>query len=118
VTFDPSEFLRLSNELGQQIDDEAKLRSAIGRAYYSVMLRTRQGLGITGKRHIHNRVINSLRKIDRAAGDQLAKLESLRGVADYEMTVIDPMQQDWPRNWRIASGFAAHISRRLARRGY
>ena len=118
MTFDPNEFLRLSDELGQDIVDEAKLRTAIGRAYYSVMLRTRQGLGITGKRHIHDRVIKSLRKVDKAAGDQLAKLESLRGVADYEMTVIDPMHQDWLRNWRIASGFAAHISQRLARRGY
>ena len=117
MTFDPNEFLRLADELGQHTNDEAKLRVAIGRAYYSVMLRTRKGLGVTGKRNIHNRVIVSLRKVDKAAGDQLAKLETLRGVADYELTVIDPTHQDWPRNWRIASGFAAHISGRLARRG-
>jgi len=118
VTFDPHEFLRIANELGQHIDDEAKLRAAIGRAYYSVMLRARAGLGVTGSRNIHSRVISSLRKIDRAAGDQLDKLESLRGVADYELTVIDPMQRDWPSNWQMASSFATHISSRLARRGF
>lgn len=118
MTFDPNDFLRLAEELGQNTNDEAKLRAAIGRAYYSVMLRARSGLHVTGRRHIHRNVIISLRKVDKAAGDQLDKLESLRGVADYELTVIDPTRRDWRRNWQLASGFASHILLRLARRGF
>jgi len=38
MTFNPNEFLRLANELARNTDDEASLRSAVGRAYYAVFL--------------------------------------------------------------------------------
>ena len=115
MTFDPSEFLRVANELGQHTDDEARLRTAIGRAYYAVMLRARERLGIRVRRRVHPIVISRLRSADRPAGDQLAKLETLRGVADYDLIVNDTPHQNWQHNWQVASNFASHILRRIDR---
>ena len=115
MTFDPREFLRVANELAQQTNDEAKLRSAIGRAYYAVMLCARERLGIRAQRRVHRLVISRLRSVDRAAGDQLAKLETLRGVSDYDLIIDDLTQKDWQSNWRVASNFASHILRRIER---
>ena len=115
MTFDPNDFLRIAYELGQEADDEAKLRTAVGRAYYAVFLRARERLGIRQRRYVHRLVIGALRRSDRAAGDQLDKLEQLRGFADYDLVVNDPIHQNWAQNWQTASSFASHIWRRLDR---
>ncbi len=73
MTFDPREFLRIANQLAQHNDDEASLRSAVNRAYYSVFLLARQKVGISGRRqHVHGDVLGALRRLDRPAADQLA----------------------------------------------
>ena len=116
MTFDPREFLRVAGQLAQHNDDEASLRSAVNRAYYSVFLLARDKLGLRGsQRHIHHQVIGKLKNADLAAGNQLDKLETLRGEADYELTVRDPLHRDWTSNWRSAANYAEHISRRLQR---
>lgn len=116
MTFDPSEFLRVANELAETVDDEARLRTAIGRAYYAVFLRARDKVGLRRhQRHIHGQVIGRLRDTDRSAADQLDKLETLRGEADYDLDVQDPLHNDWWTNWSSASQFATHILRRLNR---
>jgi uncharacterized protein (UPF0332 family) len=118
MTFDPGEFLRVAHELSQHNYDEASLRTAVNRAYYSVFLIARDKVGLRGsQRHIHGQVIGRLRPIDRAAADQLDKLETLRGEADYELMVEDPHHRDWKSNWTNARGFAAHILRRLQKLG-
>ena len=82
---DPRAFLDLANALADAIAaDEATLRTAVGRAYYSVFLQARDILGIRGRRNIHQRVIVALKRQGPAAGTQLEKLASLRGMADYE----------------------------------
>jgi hypothetical protein len=113
MTFNPREFLEVANELGQHTD-EARLRTAVGRAYYSVFLEARDKLGLGGQsRHIHGQVIGRLRDKDPAAGNQLDKLETLRGEADYQLRVRDPLHRNWRSNWRDALNYARHISRRL-----
>jgi uncharacterized protein (UPF0332 family) len=113
MTFDPTEFLRVANALAEH-SDEASLRTAVGRAYYSVFLQARERLGIRGqRRHIHGLVIAGLRRVDRKVGDQLDKLEKLRGTADYELEVEDPFHQDWHYNWRSAFNYATYVSKRL-----
>jgi uncharacterized protein (UPF0332 family) len=116
MTFNPSEFLRVANELALNTDDEASLRSAVSRAYYAVFLQARDCLGLHGhRRTIHGQVIGRLKSADRNAGDQLDKLEVLRGEADYELEVQDPLHRNWRSNWAIASSYAMYISRRLQR---
>lgn len=116
MTFEPSEFFRLANQLAQKTDDEASLRTAVGCAYYSVFLQAREKVGLRGQqRHIHGEVIGRLRRTDRAAADQLAKLEMLRGEADYELAVQNSLHRDWLANWESASHYATHILRRLQR---
>jgi uncharacterized protein (UPF0332 family) len=96
MTFDPSEFLRIANQLAQSTNDEASLRTAVNRAYYSVFLQAREKVGLRGhQRHIHGEVIGRLRRADRAAADQLDKLETLRGEADYELASQNPLHRDW-----------------------
>jgi hypothetical protein len=113
--FDPREFGALAERLAASPDaGEAELRTAVGRAYYAVFLQARDRLGIRGARNIHHRVIAALKHRDPAAGNQLARLEDLRGVADYEMIVADPFRSDWASNWAFAKAYAEHISRRLA----
>ena len=114
MSFDPNEFLRLAHAIARDSDDEARLRSAVGRAYYAVFLQARERLGLRGhRRKIHGLVIGRLKSVNRAAGDQLDKLETLRGEADYELEVQDPLHRDWRSNWASASSYAAYISRRL-----
>ena len=116
MTFDPADFLRVANELASEGHDEAFLRTAVGRAYYAVFLQAREFLGLRGqRRHIHNTVISRLKRTDFAAGTQLDKLETLRGQADYELLVEDPIHRDWHSNWNTASNYAQHILRRLQR---
>lgn len=116
MSFNPKEFLRLANDLASNVHDEASLRSAVGRAYYAAMLQAREQLGIPGhRRTIHRMVIGRLKRADRAAGDQLDKLETLRGEADYELVVQDPIHRDWLSNWGLASSYALNITRRLTK---
>jgi uncharacterized protein (UPF0332 family) len=116
MTFDPNEFLNVANKLAQNAQDEASLRTAVGRAYYSVFLQACEKLGIQGRRRrVHGFVIGRVRHNDPAAGNQLAKLEALRGEADYQLTVSDPLHRDWRSNWRQASNYAMHIVKRLQR---
>lgn len=115
MSFDPGEFLRLAEELAQGSNDEARLRTAVGRAYYATLLQARESLGIpqSRRRRIHGEVIGRLKGRDKAAGNQLDKLETLRGEADYEMVVDDPLHQNWISNWGLARNYAQHIMGRL-----
>ena len=73
----------------------------------------RDGLRVTGRRNVHQRVIGELRRADRVAADQLDRLRRLRGFADYETDVTDPLLADWGRNWRRARQFATLVLERV-----
>lgn len=96
MSFDGSEFLLLAQELAGKkkgvSTEEARLRSAISRAYYAAFLEARRFLrkrgtpGIFG-RQAHDNVINALlNDADpnyQSAGADLDVLRTLRRQADY-----------------------------------
>jgi uncharacterized protein (UPF0332 family) len=90
MAFNPLRWLELAAELGLR-DDEAALRTAVGRAYYAVWLATLASLVISGRyesregREDHRGVIRALRANRRgAAANHLQELARLRETADYE----------------------------------
>lgn len=116
VSFDPETFLDVAAFNAADTEDEARLRTAVGRAYYGSFLAAREKLGVrTHTGRVHREVIGSLKRRDPAAGNQLDKLEELRGLADYQLAVRDQAQQDWRRNWEMARQYAQHILNRIRR---
>jgi hypothetical protein len=113
VPFDPGQFFAIAETIASRAQSEAALRTAVGRAYYSVFLRARQALNVPGSRNVHNRVIAEVRRLDRPSEDSLGKLEELRIRADYDLDVEDPFFTDWEANWRKAKGFANFVMRRI-----
>ncbi len=102
--FDAFAFLSLARELAAHSGDEAKLRTAVGRAYYALFLVAREKTNVREKRGAHQTVINTLRRQSgsRAIADQLDRLRRLRHLADYDMFPADPTDRDWARNWSQA----------------
>ena len=95
--FDWYSYLKLANDLMDCDKDdpliEAKLRSAISRAYYSVFIPARNHLKDNGRRcpietPTHKWVINEYKtnsnKDWQVIGDQLDQLRGYRHKADYE----------------------------------
>ncbi len=113
--FNPLAFLDIARELGNGDREEAKLRTAVGRAYYALFLIARDKTGITGRRAVHTRVINALkkRKNYRSTADQLDALRRLRTVADYELLPSDHANRNWPGNWSEAHALVDRVLPRL-----
>jgi hypothetical protein len=110
----PLAFLRVAQELARQ-EDEAALRTAIGRAYYALFLSARDKTGVTSPRAVHTEVIRAVRKRPghRALADQLDALRRLRVVADYQLLPDDPTMRDWPSNWVKVQTLVDHILPKL-----
>lgn len=89
MPFDPLKWLTLANELAAR-DDEASRRTAIGRYYYAVFLKSRISLAYDGKLTPtghgtdHSAVARELKKRRASAGTALEGLARLREKADYE----------------------------------
>lgn len=111
---DPLEFLDLAQVLGSQ-EGEAELRTAVGRAFYAILLIAREKTGVRGRRKIYKRVRKTLakRRGYLSTAGQLAKLARLRYVADYELLPESEADRDWARNWSTAQDLANHILPRL-----
>ena len=110
MPFDPERFWRLANELAQSPADEARLRTAVGRAYYSIFLIARDNMKIPDTTEkVHGEVIWRLRNYRRAYGDQLAKLQRWRTNADYDMVVRRADFRDWPTAWKEAGDLAKRL---------
>jgi len=91
--FDPLDFLKLASELQGAGQDESKLRTSIGRAYFSVFLFSREWLKAKGwpfnnSGGDHGSAEQGLKKnVDRATGDMLGSLRRTnRGDADYDLS--------------------------------
>lgn len=98
MSFDWSEYLNLSQELAGQSTSpstqEAKLRSAISRAYYATFckarnhLRDKEGHTIPSGGEAHQYVQNQFKKggdkVRRKVGENLTRLHIHRKNADYE----------------------------------
>ena len=115
MVFDPIQFLQLAQNLANPATDEAKLRTAVGRAYYTAFLVARDKARITRRRAVHMKTSIALKKMHgyRTLGDKLQKLSRLRGVADYQLIPLDPAERDWEVNWSSASALASDIIPKL-----
>ncbi|MBI4788509.1 MAG: hypothetical protein HY782_15870 [Chloroflexi bacterium] len=84
-TFDPRDYFELAKELTEQNANEARVPTAINRAYYALFWLARKKAGTREKRGEHAKVVSRLRKMPglRAAADQLDTLRRLRELADY-----------------------------------
>jgi hypothetical protein len=115
-SFDPLDFLGLARELGNRNQDEASLRTAVGRAYYALFIIARDKLGFaTKKRAVHTLVTKELKKRKgyRSTADQFAALKRLRHAADYQMLPYDPADRDWQNNWSRTESLVNQILRKL-----
>lgn len=113
--FDPLAFLRVARELALPEGEEAKLRTAVGRTYYALFLIARERTGTRGRKNVHQRVINALRRrrAYRSTADQLDALRRLRVVADYQLLPENPADRDWTRNWSRAQALVDRVLPRL-----
>ena len=90
MAFEPLDWLDVAETLA--IGDEAARRTAIGRYYYALFLKSRITLAQSGLLNVrgddtdHRAVIAALRLNKRAAaGNALAQLRLLRNRADYDI---------------------------------
>lgn len=108
--FDPLKFLDLAYALGAQAESEAHLRAAVGRAYYALLLTARERLGIPpGHRRVHKKTLRAVRRVDKATGDKLGRLQGLRDEADYHLTPSRPEYGNWGQNWARAKGWVQDL---------
>lgn len=92
--FNLSEFLKLAEELGLAAQDEAKIRTAVCRAYYYAFLFSREWLRTKSMifhddGRDHGVAVRGLRQhVDFTTGSMLWSLHNTyRGEADYNLTV-------------------------------
>ena len=97
MVFDWSQYLVLAEELAEQKDNEAALRSAVSRAYYAAFCLAREHLLNTNMlfrsrlhrpRLSHQTVwLTYSRNVDRRIGMDGNRLRELRNLVDYEDVV-------------------------------
>ncbi|HAZ46829.1 MAG TPA: hypothetical protein DDW76_30770 [Cyanobacteria bacterium UBA11369] len=115
MTFNWSEYLNLAQELAQQTTDEAKLRSAISRAYYAAFIKSRnflqerEGLTIPTEnthKYVINQFKNSSDPVRIKIGRRLLRLRGFRNQADYDNTfplLVEKTQESLTLARRIIS---------------
>lgn len=83
--FDPADFLRLAEEMSA--GDEARLRTAVSRAYYAVFLLARQRFGVGDPTpEAHREVFRVLyRRRGPAVAARMRSLRRLRNASDYDL---------------------------------
>lgn len=113
--FSPYDFLVVAQELARDGADEAKLRTAVGRAYYAMFLIAREKLGVTTTVQVHREVIRVLTRRRKTLGDRFFDLFNLRQLADYELLPAHPRDQDWHINWARAQHLVALLHPALER---
>jgi uncharacterized protein (UPF0332 family) len=113
--FDPRRFLTLAESLAQT-DDEAQLRTAVGRAYYAVFLMARDRVGVPDTLEApHSAVRRALRQRGYfLVSNLLQELFDLRVAADYQLIPHLPSDEDWSDNWdkakELADDLLLHVS--------
>ena len=112
TAFDPLKFFNLAQELAKEEGDEAKLRTAVGRAYYALFLFAKEKTGARGN---HEQIIMTIKRRSgyKATGDQLGALHRLRIVADYQVVPIEEENKDWKDNWEKAQLLSERILPKL-----
>ena len=103
----PSDLLRLAQQLGQNTNDEVSIRSAVSRAYYAGLhaaeqtFPSRERMGnesshaeIISRATIHGKGLNPGRGSAAQIAIKLGKLRRLRNDADYAIGVPSITAQD------------------------
>lgn len=112
--FDPLKLYELAKELANRSNDEARLRTAVNRAYYSAFLIARgKARIIREKKRVHTEVIKDIKGQDSTAGSWLGALFRLRKVADYELVPVQSKDSDWLHNWSWALDTVEHLLPKL-----
>ncbi len=90
--FHPEIFLEIARKVKdfRDVDEQGKLRTAIGRAYYAAFLTTREYLRFRGftfeEKGQHQKVLDALDDLNQEyIKNQLFTLEKSRVVADYNL---------------------------------
>ena len=108
--FDPLRFLTVADELADGSSDEARLRTAAGRAYYALFLVALDKTGLSRKgKPSHKKVLDRVKKRDRGTGEKLGTLLRVRAAADYRVLLPDPRYPDWTTNWYLAKSLVKDI---------
>jgi len=85
--FSPFDFLNLAKDLIN--DNEAKIRTAISRAYYSSFLIARDTFSLSEKTpKVHRKVVSILYSRNPIVANQLHLLRRKRNFADYDTKVV------------------------------
>ena len=99
--FDPTDFLKVAEELSFATIDEAKLRTSICRSYFYAFLfsrewlKTNKGIIFSNKVDDHKLAHNGLKKyVNRTTRDLLSNLRrNYRNEADYNLTITIQQKQ-------------------------
>ncbi|HEX7575972.1 MAG TPA: hypothetical protein VF360_06285 [Candidatus Methanoperedens sp.] len=85
--FDPSDFLDLAREIGTK--NEARIRTAVGRAYYASFLAIRNAIAIEEKTpEVHRKVLSMLYTKNAVIATKLHYLRRQRNIADYDTKLV------------------------------
>ena len=85
--FIPSDFLDLAIELEK--NNEARIRTAIGRAYYASFLTARNAMAIEEKTpEVHKMVLSILYRKNPVIANKLHYLRHQRNIADYDTELV------------------------------
>jgi uncharacterized protein (UPF0332 family) len=86
--FNPIEFIVLARELLLPGDEEGRIRTAMGRAYYASFLIARDAVGINEKTSdVHRRVVSVLYRRNPVIANKLHLLRRQRNFADYDTRI-------------------------------
>lgn len=113
--FDSVRFFELAKELAQQTD-EARLRTAVGRAYYAAFLIAKTKTMVVQREGAHNEVrarLMSRPPRGKHLADKLRDLFELRNTADYELVPDDASRTNWWHNWERALLLAEYLIPKL-----
>lgn len=90
--FDPKDLLNFVEKIRgkSELQDEAGIRTAINRSYFSSMLKAKLHLENKGEifledEEIHKNVIEKIKEKDNFMGDKLNNLHDLRMQADFDL---------------------------------
>jgi len=85
--FNPSDFLDLARELGK--NNESRIRTVVGRAYYASFLTIRNVMAIEKKTsEVHRMVLSSLYRKNPVIANKLHYLRRQRNIADYDTELV------------------------------
>jgi hypothetical protein len=122
--FNPGNFYSQAKRMAVNATSETSLRTAVGRAYYSVYLRVRDHAKVVPLRHSNpkkrgetehvwtEQLLRLVSTDGDDAADKLVQLKRLRHTADYDL-LPSVGKRNWATNWATAKALADYIIAKL-----